>query len=177
MDAIATTYAEALFSLSLDDNKEDQIFEETKLISACFNENKAILKIFDARELNIESKKSILSKVFANRVSSDTYNFLRLLVDKRRINYILDMCQEYKRMYYLYKNIKEATVYAVALLEKEQIEAIKLALENKYESEFVINNVVDESLIGGVKIMIEDVVIDGSIANKLKRLKSSIIAN
>ncbi|MDR1782187.1 MAG: F0F1 ATP synthase subunit delta [Bacilli bacterium] len=176
MDAIATTYAQALFQLSLDDKKEDQIFDEIKLINECFNENKEILKIFETRELNLEDKKGILDNIFKDTISHDTFNFLRLLIDKRRINYILEMSKEFKRMYYEYKNIKEAIIYSATALDKDQVDAIKLALENKYESKFVISNAIDESLIGGVKIMIEDIVIDGSIANKLKKLKSSIIA-
>ena len=47
-------------------------------------------------------------------------------------------------------------------------------LENKYNKKFIINTHIDENLIAGVKVVIGDLVIDGSVSNKLERLKSSI---
>ncbi|MDR3214976.1 MAG: ATP synthase F1 subunit delta [Bacilli bacterium] len=174
MNAVATSYAKALFSLALENKKDHEIFEETKIIAECIIKNEGIIKIFSNKEISINQKKEIVTEIFGDKLNKETYNFLKLLVDKRRMNYVVDMCYEFQKMYYEYHNIKEAKVYSTHQITTKQLDDIKIVLENKYQSKFVVENFIDESLIGGIKIVINDLVIDGSIINKLSRLKSSI---
>ena len=129
------------------------------------------------RNISKNEKKNIIINLFEDSVDGILLNFLKLLVDKSRINHLKEICKEYKKQYYFHYNIKEAKVYSSSKLSDEKIEELKKTLEEKYNNKFIINTYIDESLIAGLKVIVGDLVIDGSISNKLNRMKESIIAN
>jgi F-type H+-transporting ATPase subunit delta len=63
-----------------------------------------------------------------------------------------------------------ATVTVAAPLSDEQVERLRSGLAKKYGASRV-NQVVDASIIGGMRISIGDVVIDDSVATRVKELK------
>ena len=52
----------------------------------------------------------------------------------------------------------------------------RLKLDIKNASDVHIENILDESLIAGVKIQIGDTVIDLNVKNKLQQLKQKLVA-
>ena len=57
---------------------------------------------------------------------------------------------------------------------KEELKHIKDKLKDKFSSEFNINTIVDETLIGGLKIQVGSQMIDSSIKNQLQTLKEKM---
>jgi len=174
MESVALTYAKALFSLSLEENNSDVILKEIKEINTIILQNKELIKILESKSIDKENKKEILEKIFKGKINNDLLNFLKLLIDKSRFHNIIRICDEYKKMYLEYNGIKEAKVYSASKLTEKKLDEIKVSLENKYSSKFVVENFIDEKLVAGVKVVIGDLVLDGSISNKLDRMKSSI---
>jgi len=58
--------------------------------------------------------------------------------------------------------------------DPEQLNKIKDALRRRFGREVAMETSIDPSLIGGVLVQAGDVVIDGSIRNKLERLRSAL---
>ena len=52
---------------------------------------------------------------------------------------------------------------------------VEKVIEAKLGSQVELENVIDERLIGGVKVIVEDKIFDGSVKNKVERLKESLI--
>ena len=71
-------------------------------------------------------------------------------------------------------DIDEGFVYSTAELSKEQISKIEKAVGKKLGHEVELKNLVDERLIGGVRVVIHDHVFDGSIKYKLETLKENL---
>ena len=86
------------------------------------------------------------------------------------------LIQDFLAYYYRIKGIGFGVVYSVRPLEKEHIEKLEVAIGNELEQKVVLENKLDESLIGGFKIVINNNVWDGSYRSKLKDLKSSLLA-
>lgn len=177
MELVAQTYANALFSLALDENNDEEILVQLNDIFSVIERDDSLIKLMINRNITKNEKKNIIISLFEGKVNKILLNFLKLLVDKSRINQLKEICKEYKKQYYFHYKIKEAKVYSSSELSDEKIEELKKSLEEKYNSKFIINTFVDENLIAGLKVVIGDLVIDGSISNKLNRMKESIIAN
>jgi len=72
--------------------------------------------------------------------------------------------------------IVEAEIISARKLERDQILKIENYLKEKYEAkEILINNIVNESLKGGVIIRVGDEVLDGSVERSLRDLKKSLV--
>lgn len=61
-------------------------------------------------------------------------------------------------------------------MSNEQIEKIQESLSTRLNCKVELTNSLDEKLLGGVKVSIEDKIFDGSIKNKLEKLKESLIS-
>lgn len=174
MDTIASTYAKALFDLSLENKKTEKIYQDIILIENAVEDNKDLLHFLSDVTLAKEDKKKALIGIFKKYLNQETMNFLQVLVDKSRGGYLKKICDEYKKLYLQHHDIKEAVIYAAFELDDKQVKEIKDVLVKKYKTDFVTKVIVDEDIIGGIKIKVDDLIIDGSISSRIDRLKNSI---
>ena len=72
------------------------------------------------------------------------------------------------------KGEMSATITSAKVLKEEELKHIKDKLKDKFSSEFNINTIVDETLIGGLKIQVGSQMIDSSIKNQLQTLKEKM---
>lgn len=166
---IARPYAKAAFNFAY----EHKSIQKWKT----FLENLAYL----VDNSNIVSSSEVQSKqdttnfiAFVLESFTDEYclNFVRILVDNKRLAFCSDILQEFNNFYELSKTTLKAIVISAAELSQKQLLVIKEKLENKYKSLVIIENQLDESLIAGFKIMIADEVIDASVKNQLEKLST-----
>ena len=70
--------------------------------------------------------------------------------------------------------IMEGYIYSTKALSKNEINRIEKAISSRLNKEIYLIPKIDENLIGGFKVVINDYVFDASIKNKLEGLKSSL---
>ena len=74
-----------------------------------------------------------------------------------------------------YRGIKEGILYTASLLDEAKVKAIEAKIAQKIGKKVELTMVKDETLIGGFKVVISDLVIDNSIKNKLESLKNDLV--
>ena len=72
-------------------------------------------------------------------------------------------------------NTKIAEIYSVHHLNDKEMTDIKNILTKKFSSNFVIKNIIDQSLISGIKILFENKIIDISLSGILKYYQNCLI--
>ena len=75
-----------------------------------------------------------------------------------------------------YLHIKEGIIYSTEILSHEQIKKVEDKLSKIINAKVELTNQIDEKLIGGIKVIVDEKVFDGSIKNKLEKLKSTLIS-
>ena len=173
---ISQTYGNALFELALEQNNLDQMMQEAVFIRQCLEENDDLIKVLNHPKIPKDEKITLLETVFKGQVSDEMSGFLAVLISKDRqggifgiFDYFMHCAREYKKIGVLYVT----SAVTLSAVQKEQIEARVLeltgyvSLEVKYE--------VDESLIGGLVLRINDRVVDSSIKTKLTNMTKSLI--
>lgn len=75
-------------------------------------------------------------------------------------------------------NIAFGKVISAVKLDDEQLHKLGQAYAEKYDlKELKLTNQVDPSIIGGVILEVEDYIIDGSVKNKLKKIRAQLVEN
>ena len=82
----------------------------------------------------------------------------------------MEILNEFIRISNLEDGIIEGIIYSVEFLSSEQIDNVSKAIEQKINKKVVLKNRIDNTLIGGIKVVVDDYNFDGSIKNKLKKL-------
>ncbi len=175
MSQIANRYARALFELADERNNIDAWQEQMKKVKQIFVQNKEYLAFFAHYRIADVEKKEVLKNVFSEKLDKEVLHFLLLLVDKKRIKGILEITNAFNSLCNESKQIKEGIVYSVNELEEDQLQAIEASVGAKigYRVSFV--NRIDKDLISGVKVVVEDQVIDGSMKYRIQSLKAELL--
>ena len=174
MNQIAQTYAEALFSLGLEDKKLTKLQDEGKALSEIIHDNEDFLLLIDSRFMSCEERQDITSKILKD-FDEDIVNFVKVLITNNRTNYIKDVLEAFNSLCNEYKGVKEGLIYSAFPLNKETINKIKNKISQIEGMDVELISRIDPSLIGGVKVVINSHVYDGSIKNQLEKMQIDLL--
>jgi F-type H+-transporting ATPase subunit delta len=174
MNQIAQTYAEALFSLGLEDKKLTKLQDEGKALSEIIHDNEDFLLLIDSRFMSREERQDIASKILKD-FDEDIVNFVKVLIANNRTNYIKDVLEAFNSLCNEYKGVKEGLIYSAFPLDKEIINKIKNKISQIEGMDVELISRIDPSLIGGVKVVINSHVYDGSIKNQLEKMQIDLL--
>lgn len=169
---VAKVYAEALFQLAQEEQKEKQVYHELEQIAAIMKQYPDFVVLLDVPTLSIEERIAILKKVIGNE-SGMTENFLCLLVEKHRFGYITEICNAFNKLYHDNFNIAEVFVTTAVPLEENQKKMLIAKLKQKLGKNILLREILDNSLIGGMIIQYGDTKIDNSIRNRMQQFKEN----
>ena len=173
MDSFANSYASALYSL-LDEKERGQYFDALKSIQKDFVEQKELFALLCSYAVNQKEKEKILQKVYGGIPLKHLLPFLNLLCKKHRIIHFCEVSDSFASLYNEETNVKEGIAYSASALSKKQLSDIESALGKKTRGKVVLKNVIDPSLLGGVKVALDGKVYDGSLRGKLAEMKKQL---
>jgi F-type H+-transporting ATPase subunit delta len=117
---------------------------------------------------------------YLNKKDNDSKLYLKNVVkflDRRRLlSKKEDILLKLNKIKNQHEGIKEVLVKTAEKLSHETKQNLIKMLTKRYSSrDIVLNEIIDESLIGGVKLEVDDEVIDLTIKNKIKKLQQHLI--
>ena len=173
---ISKTYGDALFSLSVEENKTDEFIEEITALLAILKQEEDFSKLMNHPRVSVDEKIALVKEIFTGRISSELVSFLTLVVTKGRyaeiqniLQYFLDSAKEFKGIGVAYVS----TPLELSAGQKDAVEQ-KLLATTEYQK-MEMNYLVDESLIGGMQIRIKDKVVDSSVRTKIAKMQQNLM--
>jgi F-type H+-transporting ATPase subunit delta len=173
---IARRYVEPLFEVAIEKGIEDRIAEDLKLFDNTVSENPDLKKFLFNPSLERKAKRSAIEKLFTE-ASEYTLNFLRVVIDKNRPEILLSAYSLYTGFLNKHRGITTGSIVTAVPLEEEALEQIRSNLEKRFNYTLSLECTVDPTLIGGILVRVGNTVIDGTIKNRLQRLKSTMTAS
>ena len=108
-------------------------------------------------------------------VNKYVVNVVKILAGNLQISLINFVLEQFDELYSRYSNSVVVKVESASPLTEIQLENLKEKLKNELQLEKVeLNNLVDKSLLGGLKLTYNNKVVDASVRAKLNAIKSKI---
>ena len=167
---IAQNYASALLSIAIDDNKVIDYQKEVKELTKIINDNPDFLLLLDSRFLTVNERMEKVSEILVG-FSNDVVNFIKIIVSHNRVNYLEDILQAFNTLCNESRDIVEGLIYSAFPLDEKTLLKIKKKISQVEHRDVDLITRIDPSLIGGVKVVINSHVYDGSIKNKLEKMQ------
>ena len=171
---IAQNYASALLSLAIDDDKVITYQEEVKELRKIINDNPDFLLLIESRFLSVNERMENAEKLLSN-FSTDVVNFIKIIIKHNRVNYLLDILDAFNSLCNENRDIVEGLIYSAFPLGEETLLKIKKKISEIENHEVDLIPKIDPSLIGGVKVVINSHVYDGSIKNQLEKMQIDLL--
>ena len=115
-----------------------------------------------------------MQNIFKNQLSNSMNNFLKLVIDKDRISAIENLKESYKSLLNDKNNILEGTAITAVELSEKEIKDLEKNLSIKYNKNVTLNNIVDETILGGVLVKLGNEEIDGTVRTRLSKMKNQL---
>ena len=121
IDVIANRYAEALFQLSEEENITKEIYSELNDVVDIVKSNKELENVLKSPLISKSEKVELIEKLFSDKINKHLKNFLKILVEKGRINSLKTIETTFKQLLNDKHNIIEGTVISAVPMEEKQI--------------------------------------------------------
>jgi F-type H+-transporting ATPase subunit delta len=172
---VSRVYANSLFDIAKEKNILPQIEEELKVVSDIISEEDDLRKYLNSPGIDNVSKKELVDRVFAGKISEYIVNLMKLSIDNGRQSVISEIYKAFVELNDIANNRQRITVITQSNLDSSLLGKIKTEIGTKYGKEIIVTEQVDESILGGIIIKIGDLVIDGSLAKGLTNIRRNLL--
>ncbi|MCR6545426.1 F0F1 ATP synthase subunit delta [Dehalobacterium formicoaceticum] len=174
---IARRYAQAIFAIAQEKNLTEEYARDLKKVIQLIEGNEDLKILFYGRFVPSEAKKEAVSKIIADELDPMVANFIYLLLDKSRENYLTGIAEVFNELVAEKNRIMPAQVRTAIPLTKNQVQSLEKKLSQITGRNIQAEIQVEPSLIGGMSVRIGDTVYDGSIFKQLSLLKEHLQQN
>ena len=170
---ISKRYARAFFDIAGEEQKLEQYYNELHQFSSVIAQNKDLGGFLANPIFEQEIKKKVLEKIIGKlSLSPMTINFLKLLIDKKRIDILPDIETCYRQLMDETLKTVRVTVKTAFPLSGEMQSYITSSLKKMTGRSVEVTVEDDKNLLGGIVIGVGDTLYDGSIKNQLNNMRN-----
>ena len=172
---IARPYAEAVFKLADDAGKLAEWSASLAMLAQVAENDRVRAAMADPNQSTPKVAGLFLS-ILAGKLSGDAENFVRVMAENRRLGLLGEVRTQFEALKNEREGVIEADVQTAFELSDAQLAGLVSALEKRTGRKVRAQVHLDKSLIGGVRIVMGDKVIDGSARAQLGALESALKA-
>ena len=168
--------AALLYQTAENQNQTEKYFYVLNSLNERLNQDADLYQFIDNRQYSAIDKIQRVQCAFNNQLDNEVLSVFFLqceAIDRSHIELVL--LHDYLTYYYHLRDTSFGTIYSARLLPVDQIEKVEKAISKQIERNVKLENKIDESLLAGVKVVINNVVWDSSYKAKLKIIKENLI--
>lgn len=177
ISTVARPYAEALFAAVKADAAATQVCaEELRELSRLIAMDDVRSALSDPR-LEDHQRIELLDALLRNRQqSTQLKNFVRLLVENDRLLLLPMISEQFEALKDSADGVAQARIVSAFALDDSQVSELIQMLEPKFNIKLKPHVTVDPTLIGGIRVVVGDHVLDTSVQAQLNRMRDALVA-
>ncbi len=172
---LVNSYTEALFSAALARQVLDDIAGQAREVLVLIESQPRFRAFLGAPNISRAQKERVLTGMLGDRVHPLFLSLLRLLVRRGRLLIAGRVLRNLEFFYDRYRGFYQAIVVTAVELDSQEREAMRERLEKHLKLKLTITWRTDPSVIGGVRFLCGDTLIDRTISDQLFRLRSDMM--
>lgn len=175
---VAQRYAKALFDLAVERGEVERIKEDLEGIKAL--DHGELRAVWMSPVIQGEKKQKVFSALLEGKVSPTTTAFFNLLFKKGREIAVNEITDAFMVMYRKHENIQlvEITTATEPSAAMNSFILEKLRSRPRFAtSKLEVINKVDDSIVGGFVLHVDDLIYDASIRHDLQVIRKQFIEN
>jgi F-type H+-transporting ATPase subunit delta len=174
INTIARPYAEALFRVA----KKDQRPKWLTLLEALAEiaTNPAMQAVVGDPRLSSDQLYSVIEGVMGSKLDPEAKNFVEALIANNRLAALPEITSQFRELKNQSEGSADAVIYSAFPLEGEQLKKLTKVLEERFKQHLTPEVVIDTSLIGGVRVVVGDEVLDSSVRGRLDAMRVALAA-
>ncbi len=172
LTTVARPYAKAAFDFAVEANAIDNWLE--MLVFAAEVSKDDTIKGYLSGGTSVEQSQDLFLKVCGEQLNSSGENFIKVLAENGRLMVLPQIVAQFSEFKAEHEKTINVDVTSAVELTEDKLTSLSAALEKRLARKVKLNCNVDASIVSGLVIQAGDMVIDGSVRNKLNRLAAAM---
>jgi F-type H+-transporting ATPase subunit delta len=170
---IARPYAEALFQASKADLASTQTWVDALTAVA----SDAGMQQFAADpRASAAQVYDVIAGVVKTPLNAQAQNFLRAVIDNGRLNALAEIAAQFRALKNAQGGTSDAVVYSAFSIDGSALAEVKATLEKRFARKLNVTVELAADLIGGIRVVVGDEVLDTSVKARLEQMKVALTA-
>ena len=170
---IARPYAQALFDASA--GKLDETAQWVGQLAAVAG-NAELLQVADSPKVQGSQLFELIAGLLPAALPEAGKNFLRLVLDNGRLAALPEIASQFESLKNAATGAADAVIYSAFPMEGAELADLMALLEKRFGTKLQPTVVVDQELIGGVRVVVGDEVLDTSVKARIEQMKQALTA-
>ena len=172
---IARPYAEALFKATRSSSDLPSLLAQVQALAAVAADPQ-LRQFADNPKVSDDQVFEVLSSAAGVSLTEACKNFLRTVIDNGRLAALPDMAAQFQTLVNAGSGISQATIYSAYPIEPEPLSDIVALLEKRFGRKLDASVALEPELIGGIRVVVGDEVLDTSVRARLQQMKLALTA-
>ena len=172
---IIKKYAQGLYKVAL---KEDNVTQFSVRLHSIMNILKSVPELnqlFITRRVKTEDKMVMLKNILGDKISGIEMDLIVLLMENGHMPLYGDVLERFDYLLEKDSEIIKVQITSSTRLSDDEVQKISSTIENKIQKKLNVKMVTDTSLVGGIKLRVGNTLIDGSVSNRLQKMRDTLI--
>jgi len=172
---VASRYAKSLLDLSIEQNSVEKVNNDMVELSAVCVESKDFVNMLNNPVIHSSKKVEVFTALFNGKMEPISVDFLTLITKNNRANILPTIADSFIHLFKQHKGIVDVIITSAETLDAKTKATILEKVKSTVNGELSVVEKIDDSIIGGFIVNVEDKQIDASVASQLTNLKNILL--
>jgi len=171
---LARPYAEALFQVAEKGDLKKASAELEALAGVAANPQ--LRQFADAPKSEPTQVFDVITSVVNVPLSDASKNLLRTVIENGRLGALPEIASQFHALVSERSGVSDAIVYSAFPIDADQLSGVVASLEKRFKRKLAATVQVQPELIGGIRVVVGDEVLDTSVKARLEQMKAALTA-
>ena len=172
----AGAYAQALIELAGDLAEAEDLGQNLDALARLVKSEEMVRLFFADPSITPEDRALVIQKTLSTRSSELFVNFVGVLNKKNRLSLLGEIASAYRDMLDRKNNVVRVQVTVAQKLDQADLASVQQRISAALGKTAAIEEKIDEGIIGGLVIRVDDKIIDGSVKAQLETMREQLLA-
>jgi F-type H+-transporting ATPase subunit delta len=173
MEEIAEVYARSLFEVAKENDALDRVHDELGEFTEALSDERNLQVFLFSPYFSSEEKKNGVTSIVSD-ADERFVNFLELLAERHRMPAIFRIKREFDALWAEENQLLPVTVTSAVELDEGLVEDIGKRIQDQTGRKVELSSNVDPEVLGGLMVQVGNMVLDGTVRNRLERLRRQV---
>ena len=173
MEAIAEVYARSLFEVAKEHDVLDRVHDELGEFAEALEEDRNLQVFLFSPYFSSDEKRDGVKKIVSD-ADERFVNFLELLAERHRMPALFRIRREFEALWAEENKLLPVTVTSAVELDEGLVREIGKRIEEQTGRRVELSSNVDPDVLGGLMVRVGNMVLDGTVRNRLERLRKTV---
>ena len=170
---IARPYADALFKSSTSDHAAtSQWLDRMAAVAA----DPDLLRFADNPKSTVDQVLGLVEGVMQETLTAVARQFLRTVLENGRLSALPEMAAQFRAHMNAEGGASDATIYSAFPMDDAVLADVTDSLEKRFGRKLFVTVELQPELIGGIRVLVGDEVLDTSVKSRLEQMKVALAA-